>query len=535
MKGKSDRNKLIFHYFDMEEIVPEDHILRLIDKYIDFSFIHQKVKHLYSHTGRPSVDPEQLIKMLLIGYLFGITSERKLCSEVKMHIAYRWFLGMNMDDKVPNHSTFSKNRHGRFKDSGLFQEIFDEIINQCIAQGFIGGTHVTVDGTLVKANASKKRMEPIIVNMNSKEYIDKIEEENDKSDSNKNDGPKGTSTGTIGAKERLAREQEVKKYEEKLKKEKFKESAWEPGKNSRDLTKLSNQTHRSTVDPDARLARKWFESSRLCHGANYLMDNKNRIIIGALTDLPDGGGERRSAIRMLDYAMWHYGIKPETLGGDKGYFSGSLLKELDKRDIISHIPYTKVIKSTHRGVYTINDFTYDERKNEYICPAGKRLKYSGRNKLHNVWRCSIKHCRDCHLKEKCTKSKSRTLGVHVHEKLIKQACELSKTKEYRISQRKRKLIEGLFGEAKEQMGMRVAKFRHRWNVSEQFLMTATVQNIKRFVKLMVKKRKKTDEAKAILGKTDGVYSIYSIVCQIFDKIIGNNQKAEITIPIMINC
>lgn len=533
MKGKSDKNKSMFHYFDMDELVPEDHILRLINKYVDFNFIHDKVKHLYSHTGRPSIDPEQLIKMLLIGYLFGITSERRLCLEVKLNIAYRWFLNMNMDDKVPDHSTFSKNRHGRFKDSGLFREIFDEIVWQCMAQGFISGAHVTVDGTLVKANASKKSMEPIVVNMNSKEYIDKIEEENDKLDSNKNDGPKGTRIGAIGSEERVSREQEVKKYKAKLQKEKFKESAWEPGKDSRNLTKLSNQTHQSTVDPDAQLARKWFESSRLCHGNNYLMDNKNRIIIGVLADLPNMGGERRTAIKMLDYAVWHYGIKPETLGGDKGYFSGGMLNELNKRDITPHIPYTNTIKPKHLEIYTVNDFTYDKSKNEYICPAGRRMKYNGRNKLHNVWRCSIKHCRCCHLKEKCTKSKLRVLSVHIHERLIKQACELSKTKEYRISQRKRKLIEGLFGEAKDQMGMRVAKFRLRWNVTEQFLMTATVQNIKRFVKLMVKKKKKTDAILVNLGKTAEFKVFYDIIDRIFESIFFHNRKATMEIPILI--
>jgi transposase len=117
MLGEKQRKEPMFYYVRMEDIVPEDHLLRLVNKHIDFSFIRKKVKHLYSHTGRPSIDPEVLLRMLLIGYLYGITSERRLCEEIKMHIGYRWFVGLSLEDKVPDHSTFSKNRHERFAES----------------------------------------------------------------------------------------------------------------------------------------------------------------------------------------------------------------------------------------------------------------------------------------------------------------------------------------------------------------------------------------------------------------------------------
>ena len=168
----------MFYYVRIEEMIPENHLLQLVDKHIDISFIREKVKHLYSHTGRPSIDPEILLRMLFIGYLYGITSERRLCEEVKMHIGYRWFVGLNLDDKVPDHSTFSKNRHERFSESSLFQDIFDQIVNQCIAKGLLTGKHLTVDSTYIKANASIKSLEPIIVDMNSREYIETVEKEN---------------------------------------------------------------------------------------------------------------------------------------------------------------------------------------------------------------------------------------------------------------------------------------------------------------------------------------------------------------------
>jgi transposase len=179
MLGKTTPKNMLFHYFNMYELIPEDNILKLVNKFIDFSFIRKKTKHLYSNKGRPSIDPELLLKMLLIGYLEGITSERKLCQQVNLNIAYRWFLGLDIEDPVPNHSTFSKNRHGRFKESGLFQETFNEIVIQCIKIGLVDGKEVTVDGSLIKANASKDSMKPIIdLNYTPETFIEMLDKEN---------------------------------------------------------------------------------------------------------------------------------------------------------------------------------------------------------------------------------------------------------------------------------------------------------------------------------------------------------------------
>lgn len=223
----------MFYYVKVEDMVPEGHLLRMADRYVDFSFIRRKVKHLYSHTGRPSIDPEVLIRMLLIGYLYGITSERRLCEEVQMHIGYRWFVGLSLEDKVPDHSTFSKNRHERFVEGNIFQEIFDEVITQCQAKGLISGKHLTVDSTHLKANASFKSLEPIVVDMKPEEYLEKLEKENP-----------------------------------------VEVEPWEPG-NDHPLRgeKISNNTHRSKTDPDARLSRKSStRATMLCHAATYMMD-----------------------------------------------------------------------------------------------------------------------------------------------------------------------------------------------------------------------------------------------------------------------
>src|SRR6201993_1835088 len=160
MMGQHDRSEALFYYFRLEDQVPEHHLLRLIDKHISFQFVRQQLKNSYSETGRPSIDPELLLRILLIGYLYGITSERKLVDELRMHLAWRWFTGLGFDEEIPHHSTFSKNRHGRFQESKLFEQLFERIVSQCLEVGLVRGDKLSVDGTFVEANASKESRIP---------------------------------------------------------------------------------------------------------------------------------------------------------------------------------------------------------------------------------------------------------------------------------------------------------------------------------------------------------------------------------------
>jgi transposase len=160
MMGQHDRSEALFYYFRLEDQVPETHLLRLIEKHISFAFVREKLKASYSDTGRPSIDPELLLRILLIGYLYGITSERKLVEELRMHLAWRWFTGLGFDQEIPHHSTFSKNRHGRFQESKLFEQLFEQIVKQCVEVGLVQGQHLSVDGSFVEANAAKESRIP---------------------------------------------------------------------------------------------------------------------------------------------------------------------------------------------------------------------------------------------------------------------------------------------------------------------------------------------------------------------------------------
>src|SRR6266852_4108778 len=185
MMGQHDRSEALFYYFRMEDQVPETHLLRLIEKHISFEFVRERLRSSYSESGRPSIDPELLLRILLIGYLYGITSERKLVEELRMHLAWRWFTGLGFDQEIPHHSTFSKNRHGRFQESKLFEELFEQIVLQCVEVGLVQGKHLSVDGSFVEANAAKESRIPreqlaeaAQVNQTVRQYLVELEEQN---------------------------------------------------------------------------------------------------------------------------------------------------------------------------------------------------------------------------------------------------------------------------------------------------------------------------------------------------------------------
>src|SRR6201987_2492744 len=185
MMGQRTRSESLFYYFRLEDQVPENHLLRLVDKHIDFGFIHERLKDSYSDTGRPSIDPELLLRILLIGYLYGISSERKRVEELRMHLAWRWFTGLSFDQEIPHHSTFSKNRHGRFQESKLFEELFEQIVRQCVEVGLVQGKQLSVDGSFVEANAAKESRIPreqlaeaAQVHRTVRQYLKEVEEQN---------------------------------------------------------------------------------------------------------------------------------------------------------------------------------------------------------------------------------------------------------------------------------------------------------------------------------------------------------------------
>jgi transposase len=438
MMGQHSRAESLFYYFRIEDHVPENHLLRLIDRHVSFESVREQLRDSYSDTGRPSIDPEVLLRILLCGYLYGVTSERKLVEELRMHLAWRWFTGLGFDQEIPNHSTFSKNRHGRFQESKLFQELFERIVAQCVTAGLVNGEHLSVDGSFIQANATndsriprEQLPEAAQVKRTVREYLKELEEEN-------GDG--------------------------------------EP---------VHQQDKVSTTDPDATYASKGNRPAELGYFDNYLVDNSSCVIVGVQATAARLSQESAAARDMIEDYRERHGRMPQSLAADNTYGNGELLQWLDDRGIT---PYIRVKESPtpKSGLYGIDKFTYQPEENLYVCPEGKQLKYVGINQLNrmHVYHSTLKRCRDCSQKNQCTRGKYRILAIHTCEAARQKAYEAAKTPAFVQSQRNRRKVEALFAELKNQIGLRRLRLRRMRFVREQFYMAAAVQNLKRLVRFL---------------------------------------------------
>jgi transposase len=332
MMGQHSRSESLFYYFRLEDQVPENHLLRLIDRHVSFDFVREKLRDSYSETGRPSIDPELLLRILLIGYLYGVTSERKLVEELRMHLAWRWFTGLSFDQEIPHHSTFSKNRHGRFQESKLFEQLFEEIVKQCVEVGLVEGKNLSVDGSFVEANAAKESRIPreqlaeaARVSRTVRQYVAELAEQN---------------------------------------------PVEEP---------VHEQDQVSTTDPDSTYATKGGTPARLGYYDNYLVDNASCVIVGVQATAARMSQETVAAKDMLTrFAQWQ-GRAPVSVAADTTYGNGEFLQWLQEREIT---PYMRTRDSVHRKnspFYGPEDFTYLPESNSYRCPAGQQLNYGGRS------------------------------------------------------------------------------------------------------------------------------------------------------------
>ena len=441
MMGNHSPSESLFHYFRLEDQVPEDHLLRLIDRHVNFDFVRAKLKDRYSDMGRPSIDPELLLRMLLVGYLYGVTSERKLVEELRMHLAWRWFTRLGFDQEVPHHSTFSKNRHGRFQESNLFQELFEEIVIRCVQAGLVKGEHMSVDGSFVQANADhhsrvprEQLAEVAKVNRTVREYLKEVEEQN---------------------------------------------PVEEPAHQQKEV---------STTDPDSTYATKGGTPARLGYYDNYLVDNHSCVIVGVQATAARMSQEPVAAQDMIDRFARCQGREPVSVAADATYGNGEFVQWLTERDIT---PYMRTRDSIHRKnspFYGPERFTYQPESNSYRCPAGQQLNYVGvnvRNRAH-VYIGNRKRCGACPLKAQCTSGKYKYLPIHMHERARQIARALAATPAFAMAQRQRKKVEALFAELKNQIGLRRLRLRRLKFVREQFFLAATAQNIKRLVRFLSK-------------------------------------------------
>ena len=443
MMGQHDRSEALFYYFRLEDQVPENHLLRLIDKHISFAFVRERLRTSYSDTGRPSIDPELLLRILLIGYLYGITSERKLVEELGMHLAWRWFTGLGFDQEIPHHSTFSKNRHGRFQESQLFEELFEKIVRQCMEVGLVQGKQLSVDGSFVEANAAKESripreqlVEAAQVHHSVRQYLTELAEQN---------------------------------------------PVEEP---------VHEQDQISTTDPDSTYATKGGTPARLGYYDNYLVDNHSCVIVGVQATAARLSQETVAAQDMIArFCQWQ-GQKPASVAADATYGNGNFLQWLLDRGITPYMRTRDSVRRKKSPLYGPERFTYQPESNSYRCPAGEQLNYVGlhvRNRAQ-AYIGSAKRCGACSLKANCTSGRYKYLAIHMHEPARQQARELVHTAAFASAQRARKKVEALFAELKHRMGVPRLRLRRLKFVREQFFLAAAAQNIRRLVRFLSQPR-----------------------------------------------
>lgn len=452
MGPRQEAQVALFYEFSIEDHVPQDHLLRAIDRFVDLSGIRQHLAPFYSSTGRPSVDPELMIRMLLVGYTMGIRSERRLCEEVHLNLAYRWFCRLDLADPVPDHSTFSKNRHGRFRDSDLLRHVFETVVARCIEEGLASGQRFAADASLIQADANRQNSSP-----QSDWTPEKIDPD---------DAPRA-----------------VREYLETLDDAAF--GAASPVK-----PKFTSHSDPASQWTGARGGPAYF-----AYSANYLIDTDNAVILDVEATRSIRQAEVAAVQTMVDRVSETFDLKPERLIADTAYGSGSMLDWLvKKRGIAPHIPV--IDKSARRdGTFERADFTYDTENDAYICPGGKELKQyrrafkaprSGPNKDGTLrYRARKADCEACILKPRCCpKDPQRKVTRSIYEPSRNVARAIAQTTQYAISCKLRKKVEMLFAHLKRILGLGRLRLRGPCGARDEFHLAATAQNLRKLAKLI---------------------------------------------------
>jgi transposase len=448
MMGQSggDQNRL-FYSFKLEDHVPATHLLRGIDKFLDLTDLRAYLAPFYSHTGRPSTDPELMMRMLIIGYCFGIRSERRLCEEVHLNLAYRWFCRLGLEDTVPEHSTFSKNRHGRFRESDAFRHVFESVLERCMSEGLVGGEGFAIDASVVKADAARWRGVPGAA----------MDE--------RHGGPAQATRA-------------VREYLEGI------EAEGRPQTIRRNI---------SITDPAAEWTCAPGGPAFFAYSTNYLVDVQAGVIVDVEATSAHRTQEVDATRTMIDRVERRFAVKPTRLIGDMAYGAAELLGWMvNDKAIEPHVP---VWDKTQRedGTLSSSDFTWDEQSNEYRCPQGKALRSEWRPfktpRTHItkadtiIYKSRQSDCASCPMKARCCPNTPiRKIHRSIHEPARDAARAVAKTRLYSQSRKDRKKVEMLFAHLKRILKLDRLRLRGPSGAHDEFLLAATAQNLRRLAK-----------------------------------------------------
>jgi transposase len=444
-----------FYSFDLDKVVPADHLVRRIGGVLDLGWVHKELAPYYSHTGCPSIDPVLMIRLLIVGYVFAIRSERRLCAEVQVNLAYRWFCKLGIEDKIPDHSVFCRTRHERFRESDALRRAFEGVVATCIAAGLVGGEAFSVDASLIKADVDKKKRvpgeqpitwpKPEEASRAVREYLAALDAAH--SDEGSDDGDGGSSSGS-GGRSKLAKEVSLTDPQ----------SAW---------------VARRGMDPF------------FAYDANYLIDNKAGIILDAEGTRANRIAEIAVTQTMVERVRRRFDLQPQRLAGDTVYGAVRLLKWLVDRKITPHVPVWD--KSARpNGTFSRADFVFDRERNIYVCPGGAVLTSTGNidQGLIVNYRANKNDCSICSLKPKCTTAVARKVTRDVDEDVRDRVRALANTDAFAQSRRERKKVEMRFAHMKRILRLDRLRLRGLSGARDEVLLTATAQNLRRLVKFL---------------------------------------------------
>jgi transposase len=432
-------------YISIDELVPSSHLLRKVDRAVDFSFIRERVASLYCvDNGRPAIDPVVLFKMLLIGYLFGIRSERQLARDIEVNVAYRWFLGLKLRDRVPDASTLSQNRRRRFASSTIYQEIFDEIVLQAMKRRLVDGKILYTDSTHLKANANKHKFRTEVVRKSTRAYLEALEQDID---------------------------------EDRL-------DHGKPPLKPEPQTPVVKETKISTTDPESGYMVRDGKPKGFFYLDHRTVDGKHNIITDSYVT-PASVHDSIPYLERLDRQRERFELPVEAVGLDAGYDTAAICKGLEERKIFGVIARWR---PPHRpGFFYKRDYRYDRLSDQYVCPAGQVLSYTTTNRLgYREYKSDGDLCQHCPLLASCTQSTNhvKVITRHVWER-SKERIDKHRLMQRgkAIYQQRKQTVERSFADAKELHGHRYARRRGLRNVQEQSLLCAVCQNIKIIARL----------------------------------------------------
>jgi transposase len=433
----------------LESLVPEDHLLRQIDASIEFEFIRDKVRHLYCiDNGRPATDPVVLFKLLFIGYLYGIRSERQLVKEVQVNVAYRWFLGFSLTDKIPDASTISQNRRRRFVGTPIYQEIFDVIVEQAQSAGLVSGRVLYTDSTHLKASANKHKFDVQDVAVKPQEYLEALDE-------------------AVDADREAHGKKPLKAKPEKPK---------------------TKQSKISRSDADSGYMVRDGKPKGFFYLDHRTVDGSHNIITDSYAT-PANVHDTRPYLSRLDRQRERFGFEVEAVGLDAGYMSTAICKGLEERQLYGVIGYRR--PNHKKGYFYKREYVYDAEADVYVCPGEQRISYSTTNRIgYREYKSDPKVCKRCPLLLQCTHSANHTkvLTRHVWQDSKERIDAHRKTPAgKKIYARRKETVERSFADAKQLHGHRYARLRGLDKVKEQCLLAAACQNMKKIAQVKARK------------------------------------------------